>query len=283
MRVVPSSPRRRRRLVRIGVVLAVIGVAVLLAVVVPNRAQHEAAPAKNAPPAEVVKQSKYVSPSDRRAINRTLDQFIPAALDRSDSETAWRLAGPGIKGGTTLRQWRHGTSSIPYYPARGKTFHDWTTIDSGPGYVDFNLLVHPRDRARKGSYEFSGTMVKRDGRWLVNGLYTIAIFAAPTKSGRHEVGPADFAAGPAQSSNQAPPTRTSGGNKLGKPWLLAAGGVILLVLLVPLGFGIASILRARRRRRLYAGSEAQELPPLPRGYQQPSQPTGGAPVGGQRH
>jgi hypothetical protein len=141
-----------------------------------------------------VKQSKYVS-SERRAINRTLDQFIPAALDGSSPATAWRLAGPDLKGGTTLSQWRHGTSPIPRYQPRGKTFHDWTTIDAGPGYVDFNILVHPRKGAKTtGSYVFAGSMLKRGGRWLVNGLYTTAIFARPDKKGQHEVGPADFGA-----------------------------------------------------------------------------------------
>jgi hypothetical protein len=283
MRVVSSSPRRRRRLFGLGVVLAVVGAAVLLAVLLPNRAPKEAAPARNAPPAEVVKQSKYVSPADRREIDSTLDRFIPAALDRRSPETAWSLAGPGLRGGSTLRQWRQGTSSVPYYPARGKTFHNWTTIDAGPDYVDFNLLVHPRKGIHKGAYVFSGSMVKRGGRWLVNGLYTIAIFAAPTKSGRHEVGPADFAAGPAQSSNQAGPPQTSGGNRLGDTWLLAAGGVVVLALLFPLGIGIASVLRSRRNRKLYAASAPQTLPPLPSRYRAPSQHTGSASTGGQPH
>jgi hypothetical protein len=282
MRVVPSSPRLRRRLIRLGAVLAVVAAVAFIAVLVPDRTSHTAPP-KNAPPAQLVKQSKYVSPANRRAIDRTLDQFIPAALSRSAPQTAWRLAGPDLRSGTTLREWLHGTSPVPYYPARGRTFHNWTTIDAGPTYVDFNILVHPRRDTKKGSYVFSGTMIKRDGRWLVNGLYTIAIFAAPTKSGRHEVGPADFAAGPAQNSNQAPPPQTTGGNKLGKAWLLAAGGVILLVLLFPVGFGIASVLKTRRSRRLYAQSAAKDLPPLPSGYRRPSQSPDRTPVGGQRH
>ena len=283
MRVVPSSPRRRRRLVRLGVALIVVVAAVLLTVLLPNRAPKEAAPGKNAPPAEFVKQSKYVSPADRRAIDRTLDRFIPAALDRSSPETAWSLAGPGLRGGSSLRQWQHGTSSVPYYPARGKTFHSWTTIDAGRDYVDFNILVHPRKGIHKGAYEFSGSMVKRGGRWLVNGLYTIAIFAAPTKSGRHEVGPADFGAGPAASSGQAAPPQTSGGNRLGKTWLLAAGGVVVLALLFPLGLGIASVVRSRRSRKRYAQSAPQTLPPLPSSYRSASEPPTTSAAGGQQH
>jgi hypothetical protein len=284
MRVLPSSPRARRRLFRlsaaVGVVAAIAGVAVFAR----SPKQPSPAPAKNAPPAQLVKQSKYVSPADRRAINRTLDEFIPAALDRSSPQTAWRLAGPDLKGGTTLREWRHGTSPIPYYPARGKTFHNWTTIDAGRSHVDFNLLVHPRKGSKTTStYVFAGSMVKRGGRWLVNGLYTTAIFARPTKSGQHEVGPADFGAGPAPSGNQSAAPQTTGGNALGEKWLFVAGGVILLALLFPLGLGVASILRERRIRKRYARSAPRELPPLPRNYSGPSQHADGAPMGGERH
>jgi hypothetical protein len=283
MRVLPSSPRARRRFFRLGIVVLVVGAIAGAAVFIRSPKQPSRAPAKNAPPAQLVKQSKHVSPADRRAIDRTLDQFIPAALDDSSPATAWRLAGPDLKGGTTLSQWRHGTTPIPQYEPRGKTFHNWTTIDAGPGYVDFNLLVHPRKGAKTtSSYVFSGSMVKRGGHWLVNGLYTTAIFAKPTKTGQHEVGPADFGAGPAASSNEAPPPQTSGGNVLGKTWLLAAGGVVLLALLFPLGLGVASVVRERRSRKRYAQSAPRELPPLPRSYGT-SQPPGGAPMGGEQH
>jgi hypothetical protein len=280
MRVVPSSPRARRRLTRLGIVLGVAGALVAGFLLVPDHKPANGAPAKNAPPAKLVTQSTYVSPSDRRAINATLDRFIPAALDRTSPKTAWDLSGPGLTGGSTLRQWRHGTSPIPYYPARGKTFHSWTTIDSGPGYVDFNLLVHPKRGAKESSWVFSGEMTKRHGRWVVNGLYTIAVMARPDKHGRHEVGPADFAAGAAAQSgeNGGPPPTGRGG--LGKMWLAVIGGVILLVLLFPLGFGFVSLIRSRRARRNYRSSASQSLPPLPRSIRSSS---GGGGVGGQRH
>ncbi len=266
MRVIPSSPRVRRRLIRLGIVLAVVAGIALVAALVRGPKQPNASPAKNAPRAQVIKQSKYVSPADRRAIDRTLDRFIPAGLDRASPKTAWELSGPGLKGGSTLREWRRGSSPIPYYPARGTKFHGWTTVDAGPDYVDFNLLVHPRRGTQTSSWVFAGQMVKRHGRWLVNGLYTTAIMASPDKHGRHEVGPADFAAGPAiQNSgngNGIPPQDSRA--TLGKTWLLVAGGVVLLALLFPLGLGVASVLRSRRARRLYQQTGPRELPPLPR-------------------
>ena len=243
-----------------------------------------AAPPKNAPRAQLVKQSKYVSPADRRAIDKTLDEFIPAALDRTAPATAWRLAGPDLKGGTTLREWRHGTSPIPYYPARGNTFHGWTTIDAEPNSVDFSLLVHPRRGSQTSSWVFSGQMIKRHGRWLVNGMYTAAIMVRPDKHGRHEVGPADYAAGAASQSGQGNAPPSTGSARLGKTWLIVLVLGIALAVIFPLGFGTVSALRSRRSRMRYVRSESRSLPPLPRAAKgKTSEAAGGGGIGPQRH
>lgn len=283
MRLLPSSPRARRRVVRLGIALAVIGAAAAIAVLVRSPKQPSAAPAKNAPPAQVVSQSTHVSAADRRAIDRTLDQFVPAGLSGRSPATAWRLSGPELRGGTTLAQWRHGTSPIPYYPARGTSFHNWTTVDAGPRYVDFNLLVHPKNARNGSSQVFSGQMIKRNGRWLVNGLYTIAVFARPDKHGRHELGPADFAAGPAAQGGQSGTPPTDGHGRLGTTWLLVVGGVVILVLLFPVGFGVVSVIKSRRARRRYRQSQSRALPPLPRSPQTPSEPPAGVGAGREPH
>jgi hypothetical protein len=283
MSLVPSSPRVQRRLKRLGIVLAVAGAVAAIMLLIPNPKGPNPAPAKNAPRAQVASRSTSVTRSERRAIDRTLDRFIPAALDRTSPQTAWALSGPGLRGGSTLEQWRHGTSPVPYYPASGRTFHGWRTIDAGPGYVDFNLLVHPRHGSRQSAWVFSGQMIKHGGRWLVNGLYTIATMAKPTKSGRHEVGPDDYAAAGASSSSSATGPQPNGPSALGKKGLLAVVGVISLVVLFPLAFFAFSMLRARRARRRYERPAARALPPLPRSAQRASEPAGGGGVGGQRH
>lgn len=256
---------------RLAIAFAVTGSIAAVLALVHGGKTPSVAPGKHAGRAQVDVQSKHVSAADRRAINKALDQFIPAGLSGSAPQTAWRLSGPDLKGGSTLRQWRHGTSPIPHYPPRGTTFHNWTTLAAGPDYVDFNLLVHHRaGSGPTGSSEvFSGQMLKRNGHWLVNGLYTIAVFARPDKHGRHELGPADFAAGPAAQSNQSggapPPSGHSA--SLGLTWLVVIVGIIGLVLLFPLGLGVASVVRSRKARRRYQRPEAQALPPLPRSVQ----------------
>lgn len=280
MRVVPSSPRARRRFFRYGIALTVAGTITAIALAVQSPKQPPLAPPKNAAPAQLVTRATRVTPKERRAINATLDQFLGAALDRSSPATAWRLAGPEMKSGSTLREWRSGTSPVPYLPTREKSFGGWEAVDAGPDYVVFDhLLVHPKRGAHSSASIFSGEVVKSGSHWLVNRLYTIAVMKAPTKTGTHQVGPQDYAA-PAASSQGASQTR---GGTLGKQWLLIVAGLVGLVLLFPLGFGIASAVRSRRRQKQYLGHRDRNLPPLPRSLQSSSTPNPTGAVDGPRH
>ena len=264
MRVIPSSARARRRLGRFGIVLAVAAAIAGITVGLQSPKQPSSAPAKNAPPAQLVTQSTRVTAHERRAINATLSAFLGAALDRSSPATAWRLAGPEMKSGSTLRQWRAGTSPVPYFPTREKAFGGWEAVDAGPNYVVFDhLLVHPRRGSNTSSSIFAGEVIKRDGHWLVNRLYTIAVMKRPTKTGTHQVGPQDYAA--PSASNQGG-GQTSGG-RLGKQWLLVGAGIVGLALLFPLGFAVVSALRSRRRQKQYTEHRNRDLPPLPHSLQ----------------
>lgn len=264
MRVIPSSARARRRLFRLGIVLTVTGAIAGIALALQSPKQPSSAPAKNAPPAQVVTRRTRVTPKDRRAINATLDAFLGASLDRSSPATAWRLAGPEMKSGSTLREWKAGTSPVPYFPARETTFGGWEAVDAGPNYVVFDhLLVHPRRGSSTSSSIFAGEVVRRGKHWLVNRLYTIAVMKRPTKAGTHQVGPQDYAA-PSASSQGA--GQTSGGS-LGKQWLLVIVGLIGLALLFPLGFGVASVVRSRRSQKQYLEHRNRDLPPLRRPLQ----------------
>jgi hypothetical protein len=243
-----------------------------IALLVPSHTPPSASPRQNEGPAQLPAPQARLTPDDQRAINATLDAFIPAGMERRDIVAAWALAGPEMKSGSSLASWRAGSTPIPYYLPREKTFHDWRTIDVGRRYVIFNLLLHPIRRST-GLYVFSGQVVKRGRRWLVNRLYTIAIMKPPTRSGLHEVGPADFAA---QGSQQVAPSK----GLLGSIGIAPAVSVLALAFLLPLSLGVIALVRARRWRRRVRSSGRTELPPLPSGYlrptEKPREPTGTA-------
>lgn len=260
VRGVPSSARARRRLARLGVAAVLGGVIAGILVIVPEPTHNPAATGKQGSARILPPISKHVRPAARRAIDATLDAFIPAAVARRSATTAWRLAGPELRSGSTLREWRRGISPIPYYPAGDPNYHHWSTIDAGPHYVVFNLLVHPSRGSKTSAWVFSGEMVQQGPRWLVNRLYTIATMAKPTKSGQHETGPADLAA-PAPASGPPAPSKGYPGY-VGKDWLGAVAAIVGAVLLVPLLLMLTLFVRGRLARRRLP-PERTELPPLP--------------------
>ncbi len=174
-------------------------------------------------------------------------------MQRKSPSTAWKLSGPEFHASTSLAAWRRGNTPVPFYPASEKRFHDWTTVDVGKDYVTFNLILHPAPGAKYDTYEFSGQVVRHGGSWLVNRFYTIATF------GRHEVGPADFAA-QGGGGTPPPPEKPHGARAA----LLPIVAIVPLVLLVPLILGIVAFFRARRFRRASAADPRNALPPLPR-------------------
>jgi hypothetical protein len=260
---VPASPRARRRLRRVALLGAALVTGVLIAFLAPNHKPANPAARGNEGPAQLASDAPQVSLSaaDRRAIDAILDRFVPAAMERRSPEAAWALAGPELKSGSTLAAWKAGTTPVPYYPARQTTFHYWQAIDVTRGSVIFNILLHPKPGNTLAPTVFSGQMVKRGGRWLVNRMYTIAIMN-PTTRTTHEIGPADFAAPPAVS--QTP----SGKPVLGKIAIVPALAILALILLIPLSLGVVALVRARRWRRMVRASERNELPPLPSTYPQ---------------
>jgi hypothetical protein len=190
-----------------------------------------------------------VRPADRRAIDKVLDHFIPDGVGRFSMTTAWRLAGPEMKAASTLRQWRREISPIPYYPVGGTTFDNWTTVDAGPNFVDFGLLISPRRGIHRGSWGLRGEMVRRGSHWLVNNLYVAATFNT-----------AGVPTGPPDLTGRAPAPAPAPKAVLGPVWLIAIAATILFVVgLTPvLLFGL--FLHGRLWRR-----SPQPLPPLPGG------------------
>ena len=260
----PSSPRIRRRLVWLAALAGAASVVGAIVALLPSSSPPAGPARANEGPAQLaVTVRAHLTAADRRSIDATLDRFVPAAVGRRSAATAWALAGPELKAASTLAEWRAGTSPVPSYPVKGTTFHDWTAIEVTRDTVSLNLLVHPRKGSKLGSYVFSGQLVRHGKSWLVNRWYTIAIMN-PVRGSQHEIGPADFGAA-AAPANSAGASSTS--SALGHVWLIAAGGVLLgLLLLIPVGAAVRAAVHARRWRRRVSVEGRNELPPLPSAY-----------------
>ena len=260
---IPESPRLRRRLKWVAIAGSLVVAGILVAVLIPSTGPSSGNAVGTRRPAQLaVNTHQKLSQADRRQIDTLLDRFIPAAVDRRDPSTAWALAGPEMRGASSLSAFRNGDLPVPSYPANERNYHHWRAIDVEKGSVVLNVLVHPRDPKKIGTWVFSVEVVKSKSRWLVNRIYTIAVMNPPVRPATvtHELGPADYAAPPPTSRTSTTSSPSS------HSFLLPVVAILALILVNPLALGIAVFVRARRWRRAVQASGRTELPPLPSSY-----------------
>src|SRR4051812_45304061 len=146
-------------------------------------------------PATAAAEPPTVKP-DRAAIDRLLDEFIPAAVAQKDLQRGWELSA-GAARTVSHSEWMRGNTSVQKYPAKGTEFHGWTVNYSYPGDVGFDILVQPTTRSL-GAWSFRAEAQKIHGKWRITTWYTVATFAPPgqteTVLGPNDLGPANGAA-----------------------------------------------------------------------------------------
>jgi hypothetical protein len=177
---------------------------------------------------------------DRPAINRLLDEFVPAVVEQKNLKRGWQLVG-GVSRVVSYSQWLTGNTSVQSYPAKGTTFHGWVLNYSYPGDVGFDLLLQSRN-PKQGAWSFRAEAQKVGGKWKITSWYPVAEFAPPGQAGRVN-GPADLGAGAAASA-------AAGESRL-SPWVLAAPVAGVGLLLVG-ALSVASVRWQKRRRRVQA-------------------------------
>ncbi len=166
-------------------------------------------------------QPKQVKP-DRAAINRLLDEFIPAVVEQKDLKRGWELVA-GVEKVVPYKQWLAGNTSIQRYPAKGNTFHGWLVNYSFPGDVGFDILLQPSSR-KLGAWSFRAEAQKIGGKWRITTWYPVATYAPPVAGKTQTVlGPNDLGPGNGAAVASAP------NGRLG-PWVLALPGLGLLAM-----------------------------------------------------
>jgi hypothetical protein len=144
---------------------------------------------------------------DRAAINRLLDEFIPAAVAQKNLQRGWELSA-GYARTVSHDEWLKGNTSVQKYPAKGTTFHGWTVNYSHPGDVGFDILLQPTQPSL-GAWSFRAEAQKIRGQWRITTWYPVATFAPPGRTqtvlGPNDLGPANSAASAGAGKGRLPP------------------------------------------------------------------------------
>lgn len=260
-----DSPRRRRRvflvLGAVGILVPLIFLGVHLST--PGSPENANGPEVSGAYLNTPKSVPFTA-QKRRAVRRVLARFISTAVARKDVGSSWAVTGPSLRAGFTRRQWMSGEIPVAPYPASRHGQGAWDVVDySYPKKVSLEVLVFPKPHSGYSVATADVDVVKGyDGRWRVD-YWMITKFHGPgtpapadstsalsegppnvhqlpgkKNSVRHRAGrPQPSSASAAAASN---------GTHVGKAWLLVPAGILGLIVVLPLTFGIFVWTRNRR-------------------------------------
>ena len=121
MALLPRSPRARRRIRWIALVVVLVVAGVLIAVLVPEKTPPPSTQGSPNPgvPAIAATKHYHLTAADRKAIDHALDVFLPAAMERKNLRLAWTLAGPEIRSAQTQSAVDRRVDARPRLPGEG--------------------------------------------------------------------------------------------------------------------------------------------------------------------
>ena len=240
MRILPASPRKRRRLGWGATGLLVI--AALAAAIVGGRGERvpvepETRGRGSLPPAQPspVKRTS----AELEAPLAVAAKFIRTAVERRDVDASWGLVTPDLRAGYTRRTWARGDIPIVPYPA-GQV--RWTLDYSFKDSVGFQVALFPKPgsdvRATVFLLDLEAVRAGNGKRWLVSSFTPTPQEAAQEASG--------------SPLRRQPERLDSDGQVLGAAWLLVPLALLGLAIIIPITLGISYWLRVKRAERDYA-------------------------------
>jgi hypothetical protein len=250
MRLLPASPRKRRRLAKIGVVLLAVLVVFVLSAIF--KRPDNSAPTTEAVPGSVYVEDKPVklTPQMRREINETLGRFVPAAVLRRDTMEAYELSTPNLRAGASRDEWERG--EIPVFPASVRPpYNGWHLNYSIENNVNFDLMLTTTAREKQiSAYSYNVDLKRIGGRWLVESFYPVAQFRRTSlENGTKVVASYDFVPLQYQGSS-----RTSEEDKK-RFFTLAIFSIPVLGLALVVLLFAGQYVRNRRAERRYASGQ----------------------------
>ena len=144
-----SSPRFRRRLIRVSLLGAVVGAGALVSILFWNTATVVETPLHGTadmytPPIPV-----KMAAAERRQVIATAARFVDTAVKRDHAERAFELVGPSLRNGTTKANWREGDIPVVPYPVDDAR---WTFDYSYADEIGLQVAVFPAAGATCGRW-----------------------------------------------------------------------------------------------------------------------------------
>jgi len=234
-----ASPRFRRRLRWISLLLGLAATAVALIIAFPNTGKRHPE-VFDSQPVKFFKEPKHVAAGPRRRAEALLATmaFVKTAVVRRNIDASWVLAAPEFRAGYTRKQWDTGNIPVVPFPAVG--VGSWQVDWSYENDMGFDIVLVPRKGSNLGAKSF---MVELK-RTRPGSPWRIASWAPHGVSVAQDI---------ANATRGKPQPKVA--SSLGGKWLLAPVILLALVFLVPLGvIAGRGWLRQSRAERDYRAS-----------------------------
>jgi hypothetical protein len=243
-----SSPRFRRRLLRLGGLLAVASVAAVVSILFWDTGKDWDTPLSNRPAVvHEPQQQVRLAATERKEAIRTAARFVRTAVRRERTQESFELVSQGLRQGLTRRQWATGNIPVQPYPVDGARWKfDYQYADE----LGLQVYVVPDRGEALRPMVFLLTMRKSpQGRWLVDSWVP-----RPGSGGAESAAPVTASSG----SGIVPQIQLSEQTgRISRIWLAVPLALLSLVFVVPAAVLTRERLRTRRAERAYAAESAR--------------------------
>ncbi|HET7449748.1 MAG TPA: hypothetical protein VFJ78_04070 [Gaiellaceae bacterium] len=149
----------------IGVVA--VGGLIAVGIIWSNTGTSSATPLTNKPAVDVSKIPPTVKLTP--GATQVARQFIRTAVARKNLDQAYSIVTEEIRQGQSLKSWRTGNIAVIPYPVDEIKYAPMKIDFSYPTEAQIEVALLPKAGAKVRSQLFIMDLVKRDGKWLVNG------------------------------------------------------------------------------------------------------------------
>jgi hypothetical protein len=239
-----SSPRFRRRALRVGIALAAVSGVVLVSIFFWNTGQDFDTPLSDEPAFVPTTEEQVALPkAEYDQAVRTAAAFVATAVKREKTATSFDLVSPALRHGFTREEWAGGDIPVQPYPVDTA---NWQLEYQYENELGLEVYVVPEVGSQLEPMVFLVTMKKSpQRRWLVDAW-------VPRSTTNSLVGPAGQGGqGSGGIVAGALPVNQREG-RIPRVWLFAPVALLTGVVLVPVALLILERRRNRRAERAYA-------------------------------
>lgn len=107
------------------------------------------------------------------SVHSLILRFVKTAVARKDLGEAYRLIGPGLREGISLKQWEAGNTTVVPFPVDSKTTLAYEKPDysySNRARVQVHVVTPDKQKQirQQETNTFFVYLIKQNGHWLVN-------------------------------------------------------------------------------------------------------------------